>query len=297
MPIVSVVIPTRSRPAWLKEAVESVLAQTMTDLEIIIVLNNATVEAAEMARKLGANDRVKVVELPAVTVPAARNFGMAQARGEWIAFLDDDDVWLPQKLQHAAMALSRAGAGPVLYCARQILVDKDLRGSTLSVMHAQPPVFPASLKQNIANGNTLVMNRLATELVNELAQPEGTVHDWWSYIVVSAAGGKIVFDPMPQVLYRLHKDNLIGRARPMPARAAAAMRRGPRIFMTMMHRHADALTAGAARLSLQAQADLKLIQGGLHGDFLQRCTVLRKTKLRRRTLLENLLFTYWFLTG
>ena len=114
-PIVSVVIPTRSRPAWLKEAVESVLAQTITDLEILIVLNNATEEAAEMARKLGADDRVKVIELPAVTVPAARNFGLGQARGEWIAFLDDDDVWLPQKLQ-IQLAAARSTSAEIVTC-------------------------------------------------------------------------------------------------------------------------------------------------------------------------------------
>jgi glycosyltransferase involved in cell wall biosynthesis len=113
MPIVSVVIPTRNRPTWLKAAVESVLAQTMTDLEIVIVLNGATSEAVEMANRLGADPRVKVVEMTALTVPAARNSGMAAARGEWIAFLDDDDIWLPQKLETQLAAAQAAGAGIV----------------------------------------------------------------------------------------------------------------------------------------------------------------------------------------
>jgi glycosyltransferase involved in cell wall biosynthesis len=113
MPIVSVVIPTRNRPAWLQGAVESVLAQTMRDLEIVIALNGATTAAVEMANRLGADPRVKVIETAALTVPAARNLGMAAARGEWIAFLDDDDIWLPQKLEIQLAAARAAGAGVV----------------------------------------------------------------------------------------------------------------------------------------------------------------------------------------
>jgi glycosyltransferase involved in cell wall biosynthesis len=113
MPIVSVVIPTRNRPAWLKVAVESVLAQTMTDFEIVVALNGATGETVEMAKRLGADPRVKVIETAALTVPGARNSGMAAAQGEWIAFLDDDDIWLPRKLETQLDAARAAGAGVV----------------------------------------------------------------------------------------------------------------------------------------------------------------------------------------
>jgi len=113
MPIVSVVIPTRNRPAWLKVAVESVLAQTMTDFEIVITLNGATSETIEMAKRLAADPRVKVIETGVLTVPGARNSGMAAAQGEWIAFLDDDDIWLPRKLEMQLDAARAAGAGVV----------------------------------------------------------------------------------------------------------------------------------------------------------------------------------------
>ena len=211
-----------------------------------------------------------------------------------VAFADQDDVWLPEKLRHAMEYLSGAGDRPMLYCARQILVDEALRGHTLSVAHVAAPGFPASLTQNIANGNTLVMNAAAATLVAEMGRPEGTVHDWWSYIVVSACGGKIIFDERPGVLYRLHKNNLIGSARPMPARAIAAMRRGPAIFMTMMRRHADTLAAQASLLAPQARSDLRLIRAALHGGLLARFAALRCRRFRRRTLLENILFSLWF---
>lgn len=179
------------------------------------------------------------------------------------AFADQDDVWLPEKLRCAVEHLAQAGPRPMLYCARQYLVNEALQRAKLSVAHLDTPGFPACITQNIANGNTLVMNTAAAALVTSMGQPEGTVHDWWSYIVVSACGGKIVFDERPQVLYRLHKNNLIGSSRPLPARAMAAIRRGPAIFMTMMRRHTDTLAAQSNLLSPPGAPGSKACPNGL----------------------------------
>ena len=214
-----------------------------------------------------------------------------------VAFADQDDVWLPEKLSCALDMLDDAAETPALYCARQYLVDEALGGARLSAKHGGAGGFPACLTQNIANGNTLVMNAAAAALVATAGEPEGTVHDWWSYIVVSACGGQILFDARPQVLYRLHKGNLIGRAQPFYARAIAALRRGPVVYMTMMQRHADALMHQAARLSPEARQDLALVRMGLYGGLASRILALRCQRFRRRTAMENLLFCFWFLTS
>ena len=224
---------------------------------------------------------------------------LSEARDEQIvAFADQDDVWLPQKLARASEKISAAGDRPALYCAQQFIVNETLAGSQKSAAHTNPPKFPASLPQNIANGNTLVMNRAASALVTAIPAPEGTVHDWWSYIVIAACGGDVIFDAEPQVLYRLHKNNLIAASPSLGARAIAALQRGPLIFMTMMRRHAEALSGHAAWLTPAARADLALIQSALNGNILVRLRALKTCRrFRRRTLLENLLFTFWFLTS
>jgi glycosyltransferase involved in cell wall biosynthesis len=66
-----------------------------------------------MAKRLAADPRVKVIETGVLTVPGARNSGMAATQGEWIAFLDDDDIWLPRKLEMQLDAARAAGAGVV----------------------------------------------------------------------------------------------------------------------------------------------------------------------------------------
>jgi glycosyltransferase involved in cell wall biosynthesis len=110
MPLVSIIIPTHNRPQMLKEAVDSALAQTFQDFEIIIVLNGASAETNATARRLAENRTVKVVEMEDSTLAASRNFGLTFATGEWIAFLDDDDIWLPDKLAVQLDAARRTGA-------------------------------------------------------------------------------------------------------------------------------------------------------------------------------------------
>jgi len=97
MPKVSVIIPTHNRAAWLPEAVASVLSQTYQDYELLVVddaSQDHTFEA--LAPYLS---RLKYLRLPQQKgVSTARNLGIAAARGEWLAFLDSDDLWRPAKL-------------------------------------------------------------------------------------------------------------------------------------------------------------------------------------------------------
>lgn len=98
MPTVSVVIPTLNRRRWILATVRSVLAQTYRDFEIIVVDDGSTDGTADMlAAEFG--DSIRVERLPTNHGRStARNVGWAMARGEFVAFLDSDDIWLPAKL-------------------------------------------------------------------------------------------------------------------------------------------------------------------------------------------------------
>lgn len=95
-PLVSIVIPTRNRQGLLREAVQSVLDQTWRNLELIIVDDGSTDATPEVVSALGA--RVRSVRTSGVGVAAARNLGLAAARGELIGFLDDDDIFFSEKI-------------------------------------------------------------------------------------------------------------------------------------------------------------------------------------------------------
>jgi glycosyltransferase involved in cell wall biosynthesis len=98
--LVSVVIPAFNRQAYIRQAVESVLAQTYRNLEVIVVDDGSTDGTREIVQSLRSTDgRVRYIWQENSERAVARNTGIKNARGDYIAFLDSDDLWLPRKLE------------------------------------------------------------------------------------------------------------------------------------------------------------------------------------------------------
>ena len=107
-PKVSVVIPTYNRADKVRKSVESVLAQSFTDLEVIVVDDGSSDETGQ-ALQNAFGDRIRYYFQPNQGVSVARNRGIDEARGEWIAFLDSDDLWEREKLEWQLKALKQFG--------------------------------------------------------------------------------------------------------------------------------------------------------------------------------------------
>jgi glycosyltransferase involved in cell wall biosynthesis len=131
----------------------------------------------------------------------------------YAAFCDQDDAWFPDKLTRAIAQLRQVPVGiPALYGARTIIADDALRALRPSPLLDRPPSFRNALVQSIAGGNTMVMNRAALDILQSASfGAEGIAsHDWWAYQVVAGAGGRIIYDHRPALLYRQHGGNLVG---------------------------------------------------------------------------------------
>jgi glycosyltransferase involved in cell wall biosynthesis len=96
-PLVSVIIPTHNRPEMLAQALASVRAQTFTDYEIIVASNGE--KQPLLTKGIARIFECRLITLPVGNRSLARNAAINQARGRWIAFLDDDDLWHPRKLE------------------------------------------------------------------------------------------------------------------------------------------------------------------------------------------------------
>ena len=138
-PVVTVVIPTRNRPAFLQRALTTVLNQVDVELEVILVDDGsepALADQPELAHIL-RDRRVRLVRFESPRgVTAARNEGILRARGRWTAFMDDGDVWAATKLS-AQMAALREDPLAMWSCTGEVQLDADL--NVLGVVLTAPP--------------------------------------------------------------------------------------------------------------------------------------------------------------
>jgi glycosyltransferase involved in cell wall biosynthesis/tetratricopeptide (TPR) repeat protein len=137
--LVSVIMPTRDRPEWLRRAVTSVLAQTHRDLELIVV-NDGGADISSVLREIDHEGRVISLRLPRPRDrSAARNAGLALARGEYVAYLDDDDWWEIDHLETVVGALEQSGDAVAYADSRYVREEKRGDGYALTGTADIPP--------------------------------------------------------------------------------------------------------------------------------------------------------------
>ncbi|MBL8864553.1 MAG: glycosyltransferase family 2 protein, partial [Planctomycetia bacterium] len=118
-PAVSVVMAAKNYARFLPEAVESVFAQTFADWELVIVDDGSTDDTPAAVKPYLADARVRYVRSDRLGQSRAKNLGLRLSRGEYVAFLDADDAWMPTNLEKQ-LAAFRLGVGVVL-CGRELM--------------------------------------------------------------------------------------------------------------------------------------------------------------------------------
>lgn len=144
----SVIIPTYNRSKQLSSALDSVLAQTCTDYEILVIDDGSTDDTEQVLRAY--QDRLTYLRQSNAGISVARNTGIAQAKGAYIAFLDDDDLWYPRKLEVMAQAIAAHPDGG-LFHSRVDYVD----GKGNWLWTTNPP--QGNDYQNLLQGNYIAM--------------------------------------------------------------------------------------------------------------------------------------------
>ena len=197
---ISVLIPAYNAAVYLAEAVESVLGQTIKPVEVVVLDDGSTDATYEVLRGFG--ERIRLLGPERHGFVGARNYLLEQARCDWIAFQDADDVWQPHKLERQ-VAFLRANPehDGCLALAEQFLEP----GCAL------PPTFRQSLlakpTPQFFIPNLLVHRRVFDRIgAFDVANPLGADSDWF----VRAKDAGIDFPVVPEVLYRRrwHDSNL-----------------------------------------------------------------------------------------
>jgi len=130
---------------------------------------------------------------------------------DYFAYADQDDLWDADKFARALAWLETVPAEtPALYMSRTRLIDEDDADLGFAPLFTtRPPSFANAMVQNIGGGNTMVFNRAARDLI-AIARTGIVSHDWWTYLLVTGAGGQAFYDPHPSVRYRQHRANVVG---------------------------------------------------------------------------------------
>ena len=161
-PLVSVVVPAWNAERTLRETLESVSAQTSRNLEILIVDDGSTDATASIAREYCASEpRARLICQENGGVASARNRAIGEARGEWIAPIDADDLWHPSKIEKQVGAALSAAERPVMvYCWHRLIDEQDRVIGSGSRWVLNGPAFSQLAYLNVVeNGSALLMRR------------------------------------------------------------------------------------------------------------------------------------------
>lgn len=234
----SVVIPAFNAQAFIDETVRSALAQTHGDVEVIVVDDGSTDDTLNCLERFG--DRIIVHRQRNAGVAAARNAGVSKAKGEWVAFLDADDVWLPDKLERQL----KAAQAPLVYTNR---CNIGARGDVPAVQTDVTPmhegdVFLALLIEGnfITMSSVMIRRELFDEMGGFFEGLAGT-EDWDLWLRV-AERHSIRWCPEPLVRYRFHaagisrNDRRMRQQRELVVARALALDRGQTLNWTTKRR-------------------------------------------------------------
>lgn len=209
-PQVTVIIPTYDRADILPRAIESVLKQSLEDFELLII-DDGSADATSQVVANFQDSRIRYIFQPNQGISGAMNTGLSEARGEYIARLDSDDLWLPNMLQDLTGALETDRAFGVVYARARAM---DASGAPLDEYRGLPPWYPGNaftsmLYSDVTCNVAIVARRGCFEKAGHY-DPSFAVHEDWDMWLRVARLFPFCFVDRVVAFYRYHPGNTTG---------------------------------------------------------------------------------------
>ncbi|MEI6513850.1 MAG: glycosyltransferase [bacterium] len=207
-PLVSVVLLAYNQPEFLNQAIEGVCAQTFTDYELLVI-DDCSGEEITSQYRLPENARLIILPEHFGWDTRGRNVGVKEAKGKFIAFHDNDDIWLPDKLETQVRLLNENPDAALAYC-HYIFTDSTLK--PLPKQYKSEPPARDMVRQIIQGcflhcASTILVKRDALTATGPFDEslPGGTDWDMWIRLSINH---RFLCDPTPRILYRTHPNQI-----------------------------------------------------------------------------------------
>ena len=279
MPLVSVVIPAYNQARYLTEALQSAIAQTLGDLEIILVDDGSTDQTVQIVK--GINDpRLRYIYQENRGLSAARNTGIRNSGGEYLTFLDSDDQFLPSKLELLTRALQNH---PESGIAAGQAIPIDDQGNRIGKIFDKPlPDDPTELLLgNPLHVGSVLLRRSWQQKVGYFDESLRSYEDWDMWLRLAFAGCRSLWVAKPVSLYRFHSAQMTRLGRQMTEATFTVLDKflaQPDLPQTWASRKEAAYSRAHLRAAAQAY---------LAKDFELACSHLHNAVRLNPVLMEN----------
>ncbi|MDE5084823.1 MAG: glycosyltransferase [Trichodesmium sp. St18_bin1] len=207
MCIISVIIPAYNAEKTIRETIESVIKQTFSDWELIVVNDGSQDRTVEVVSQI-KDPRIKLFSIPHAGVSASRNRGFDNSVGQFIAFLDADDLWKPEKLESQLNALQSHSEAAVAYSWTDYIDESGsfLKQGRRVIFHGD--VYPKLLVSNfLENGSNPLIKREAINEVGGFDESRKRAEDWEMYLRLGKKYHFVAVEK-PQILYRFSTNSV-----------------------------------------------------------------------------------------
>lgn len=292
LPTLSVVLCTYNGATHLAEQLRSIAEQTLYPDQIIASDDGSNDSSLDILRDFKAKEEkfyFRIIDGPrkGYAVNFLNTLRTVSPSTEFTAFADQDDIWFPEKLERAVETLRTANDTPALYGAATLQCDENLNPLGVSRIATVELGFRHAITQNFAGGNTMVLNNAALKIVQNALQKDINVqaHDWWLYQLISAAGGKIVFDETPVMHYRQHSANAVGSADGLTAKIKRINRMLRKDYKGWNTQNFEALKMADHLLTPENREILDQVIAQRDGTLFARASLMRSPGIYRQTIL------------
>tara|TARA_B100000989_G_scaffold103607_1_gene75851 strand:- start:1645 stop:2559 length:915 start_codon:yes stop_codon:yes gene_type:complete len=211
----AIILCTKNGENFLTEQLKS-LEEQCQNFDLYINDDGSSDKTEEIIKNFQKKTKIKIIYTKKNYDSATKNFlktlKSIKNKYDYYFFCDQDDIWDKKKIEISKIKLDSFQQDiPSLFCSSTEIINPKSKIIDSSKIFKRKPCFSNALVQSIAGGNTMSFNHETKLLLDKIVSIDSVVsHDWITYILVTAHGGKVSYSSIPLVKYRKHENNLIG---------------------------------------------------------------------------------------